>query len=170
MSAASTPRSVIAPTVFDEVDALLGAATRDLGATGWRTFEASQLTAFAAAIGSPGPGPHDAAPLTAFAAATRSPGPGPHDAAPPLLILALTNLFLPELLDVRGASNGINYGTGTVSFATPVRPGDRVRGRAVLVDATEVPGGVQTTIEIRVEVEGCHDPACVVESLSRWMR
>ena len=141
MSAASTPRSVIAPTVFDEVDALLGAATRDLGATGWRTFEAS-----------------------------RSPGPGPHDAAPPLLILALTNLFLPELLDVRGASNGINYGTGTVSFATPVRPGDRVRGRAVLVDATEVPGGVQTTIEIRVEVEGCHDPACVVESLSRWMR
>jgi len=150
VSAASTPRSVIAPTVFDEVDALLGAATRDLGATGWRTFEASQLTAFAAAIGSP--------------------GPGPHDAAPPLLILALTNLFLPELLDVRGASNGINYGTGTVSFATPVRPGDRVRGRAVLVDATEVPGGVQTTIEIRVEVEGCHDPACVVESLSRWMR
>jgi hypothetical protein len=149
---------VVAPTVFDDVDALLGASPRDLGATAWRTLEPSQLTAFAAATGSPEaePGPGS--------------GPGPQDAAPPLLVLALTNLFLPELLDVRGASNGINYGAGRVSFATPVRPGDRVRGRAALVDAAEVPGGVQTTIEIRVEVEGCHDPACVVESLSRWMR
>jgi hypothetical protein len=33
----------------------------------------------------------------------------------------------------------------------------------------EIPGGVQTTIRITVEVEGAGHPACVVDSLSRWL-
>jgi hypothetical protein len=32
-----------------------------------------------------------------------------------------------------------------------------------------VPGGVQTTIRITMEVEGGDEPACVVDSLSRWL-
>jgi hypothetical protein len=38
------------------------------------------------------------------------------------------------------------------------------------VDAAEVNGGVQTTVQIRIEIDGSDEPACVVESLSRWLR
>jgi len=44
-----------------------------------------------------------------------------------------------------------------------------VRGAAELVACDEIPGGVQTTILITVEVDGADQPACVVESLSRWL-
>ena len=139
----------MAVTVIDGVDALLDAIGRDLGTTAWYVVEAWQLTLFAAAT--------DAAPT-------------PDESAYPMWVLALTNLFLPELLEVRGASSGVDYGTGPVRFGPVVHPGDRLRGRAVLVEAVAIPGGVQTTIEIRVELEGSAEPACTVESLSRWMR
>jgi acyl dehydratase len=85
------------------------------------------------------------------------------------LTLALSNLVLPQIVEVRGVSLGVNYGTGRVRFPAPVPVGKRVRGRAELVACDEVPGGVQTTIRITMEVEGGAKPACVVESLSRWL-
>jgi acyl dehydratase len=140
----------VAPTVYDDLESLLRSAGTDLGATEWRVLEEWQPAV--------------------FAAATRTPVPGRGDAAPPFLVLALTNMFLPELLEVPAASSGVNYGTGSVRFGPGVRPGDRVRGRATVSETSEVAGGVQTMIEIRVEVDGRDEPACVVESLSRWMR
>jgi acyl dehydratase len=56
-----------------------------------------------------------------------------------------------------------------VRFPTPLLAGNRVRGAAELVACDEIPGGVQTTILITVEVDGADQPACVVESLSRWL-
>jgi hypothetical protein len=44
-----------------------------------------------------------------------------------------------------------------------------VRGTAELVTCEDIAGGVQTTILITVEVDGANEPACVVESLSRWL-
>jgi acyl dehydratase len=73
-------------------------------------------------------------------------------------------------MQVRGASSGVNYGTGAIRFAPPVHTGDRIRARATVVDAAAVNGGVQVSVEIRVEAEGRPEPACVVESLSRWLR
>jgi len=85
------------------------------------------------------------------------------------LTLALTNLVLPEVLEVRGVSLGVNYGTGKVRFPAPVPVGSRVRGTAELTACDEIAGGIQTTIVITMEVEGGAKPACVVESLSRWL-
>ena len=85
------------------------------------------------------------------------------------LTLSLSNLFLPQLIEVPGASAGVNYGTGRVRFPSPVPVGSRVRGGAEVTAVDEVPGGVQTTIAITVEVEGQDKPACVIESLSRWL-
>lgn len=135
------------PTVID-LDDLTAAIGRDLGTTQWRQIEPLQLTLFAAATGTP---------------------PIPEE-VPAYLVLSLTNLFLPDLLEVRGATSGVNYGAGQVRFPCSVRPGARVRGRAVLADAAEVSGGVQTTVEMRIEVDGDSEPACTVESLSRWLR
>jgi acyl dehydratase len=137
-------------TVFEDLDQLLAAGRRDLGATDWVELTSSVLTDFSAATWSPGE--HD------------------DNVAPPMLLLSLTNRFLPDLLEVRGSSSGINYGAGTVRFEAPARAGDHIRASAVLLEATEVPGGVQTTVEIRIEVQGSEQPACTVESLSRWLR
>jgi acyl dehydratase len=87
----------------------------------------------------------------------------------PYFALSLTNRFLPDLLQVPASSSGVNYGAESVEFGPPLSAGDRVRGAAALVGAAEVKGGVQTTVEIRVEVDGAAEPACVVRSLSRWL-
>ena len=68
-----------------------------------------------------------------------------------------------------GASAGVNYGTGKVRFPSPVPVGSRIRGGAEIAAVEEIPGGVQTTITITIEVEGSDKPACVIESLSRWL-
>jgi acyl dehydratase len=138
----------MATTTFESPDALLAAVGQNLGTTRWLTVT-------------------DAA-VAEFDKATRSPAPD-RDTVPSLMILSLTNRFLPDLLEVKGISSGINYGTEQVRFPAPVRPGDSLRASATITAATEVPGGVQTTVEITVEVEGAAEPACVVQSLSRWL-
>jgi acyl dehydratase len=47
--------------------------------------------------------------------------------------------------------------------------GSRIRAGAEVQAVEEIPGGLQTTILITIEVEGSAKPACVIESLSRWL-
>ena len=99
-----------------------------------------------------------------FAAATGGPA-----TADGWLTLALTNLFMPQIVEVRGVSLGVNYGTDAVRFPGAVPVGSRIRGGGELVEVTDAGPGVQTRIRITVEVEGQAEPACVVDALSRWM-
>ena len=85
------------------------------------------------------------------------------------LTLSLSNFFLPQIVEVQGFSAGVNYGVDKVRFPSPVKVGARVRAGAELTAVTEVTGGLQTTIVITVEVDGSAKPACVIESLSRWL-
>ena len=82
--------------------------------------------------------------------------------------ISLSNMFLPQIVEVRGFAMGVNYGTEAVHFGAPLQTGDRLRGSAALVDVIEVKGGIQTKMVITVDVEG-GEPACVIESLSRWL-
>lgn len=140
-------RSGDEPLVLDGLDAVRAAVGTDLGATGWEPVTSEQVARYGEATG-------DAAEA---------------EYVPALLLLSLTNLFLPRLLEVQGISSGVNYGTGEVRFSTPVPVGARVRARALVTAAEEVRGGVQTTIRITVEAEGADGPAVVVDSLSRWL-
>jgi acyl dehydratase len=132
----------MAQTVLDSLDEMRAAVGRHLGTSDWLEITRDRLDRFAVATGDRDHG---------------------------YLALALTNLFLPEIVEVRGASLGVNYGAGSVRFGAGLLVGSRVRGRAELVACDEIPGGVQTTIRITVEVDGADHPACVVESLSRWL-
>jgi len=85
------------------------------------------------------------------------------------LTLSLSNYFLPQIVEVRGFEAGVNYGVDKVRFPCPVIVGQRVRAGAELVSIDEVKGGLQTTIRITIECEGSDKPACVIESLSRWL-
>lgn len=85
------------------------------------------------------------------------------------LTLSLTNLFLPQVVEVQGVSLGVNRGTGKVRFPAPVPVGSRLRAGVELTEVTDVPGGIDTTMVITVEREGSDKPVCVVESLSRFL-
>jgi acyl dehydratase len=85
------------------------------------------------------------------------------------LTLSLTNLFLPQVVDVQGVSMGVNRGTGKVRFPAPVPVGSRLRAGVELTEVVDVNGGIDTTMVITVEREGSDKPVCVVESLSRYL-
>ena len=85
------------------------------------------------------------------------------------LTVSLSN-FLPQIVDVQGISAGINYGVDKIRFPSPVPVGARVRGGADWSPVTDVKGGIQTTMVITIEIEGQERPACIIDSISRYLR
>ncbi len=149
-------------TVFSSPDELLGAVGADLGTSEWIEIDQERIDLFAEATGD-----HQWIHVDPEAAAA---GPFGATIAHGYLTLALTNQFLPEIVRVEGVSMGINYGTNKVRFPQPLTVGSKVRGSAVLTEAAEIPGGVQAVVTITVEIDGQAKPACVVESVSRFLR
>lgn len=84
------------------------------------------------------------------------------------LTLSLVNMFLPQIVEVRGIRMGVNYGVDKVRFPAPVRVGARIRGGGELINVEEVKGGVQATIRVTVDIEGSDRPGCVVDTISRF--
>ena len=86
------------------------------------------------------------------------------------LTQSLVNLFLPQIVEVRGISMGINYGTDRVRFPAPVPVGSRIRGGAELVGVENVKAGaVQATIRVTIEIEAGDRPAAVIDTISRYI-
>jgi acyl dehydratase len=81
----------------------------------------------------------------------------------------LVSYLLPQVIRVTGISMGINYGANRVRFPAPVPVGSRLRARGTIQSVEDVPGGVQMTTLVTIEVEGNPKPACVVESVSRYL-
>lgn len=149
-------------TVFASPDELLTAVGKELGTSDWVAIDQGRIDEFASATGD-----HQWIHVDPVAAAD---GPFGATIAHGYLTLAMTNQFLPEIMRVDGASMGINYGTNKVRFPQPVTVGSRVRASAVLTEAEEINGGVQAVVTIAVEIENEAKPACVVESVSRFLR
>ena len=142
----------------DDVRAHLG---QHLGYSEWITVEQDRVDLFADATGD-----HQWIHVDVERATS---GPFGAPIAHGYLTLSLSNYFLPQIVEVRGFSAGVNYGVDKVRFPSPVKVGSRVRAGAELTAVSEVTGGLQTTIVITIDVEGGNKPACVIESLSRWL-
>lgn len=152
----------MAITTIHGLDELRAAVGNDLGTSDWLTITQERVNTFADATGD-----HQWIHVDVERATAESPFGGP--IAHGYLTLSLTNQFLPEIVEVTGISSGINYGVNKVRFPSPVPVGRRVRGNVVLAAAEDVPGGVQTTMVITVELEDSPKPACIVEAISRWL-
>jgi acyl dehydratase len=152
----------MAQTVFGSLDEVRAAVGTSLGTSDWIEVTQDMVDRFADATGD-----HQWIHVDVARATKESPYGGP--VAHGYLTLALTNRVLPEVVEVQGASLGVNYGTGRVRFPAPVPVGSRVRGTAELVACDDIAGGIQTTIVVTMEVADGAKPACVVESLSRWL-
>jgi acyl dehydratase len=86
------------------------------------------------------------------------------------LTLSLVNLFMPQMIDVRGFSSGLNVGSDRLRFLAPVLVGSRIRGIGEILSAEEVKGGaIQAVIRVTVEIEGRDKPACVVDTINRYL-
>lgn len=137
-------------TVLDGIEAVKAAAGTHLGHSEWREITRAHVEQFAEATGVPATGV-------------------PVGTVAPYQTLALSNFFLPQIVDVREVSLGVNYGCDRIRFPTPVAIGARLRAGAELMAVVDIAGGVQTTMTITIEAEGSSEPVCVIESLSRYL-
>lgn len=63
----------------------------------------------------------------------------------------------------------INYGLNKVRFPAPVPSGSRLRGTSRVMEVTQLDGAVQWVLSTTVEIEGGTKPACVAESIVRYI-
>jgi acyl dehydratase len=143
----------------DEVRAAVG---RHLGSSDWLEITQERVNLFAEATGD-----YQWIHVDVERAKRESPFGGP--IAHGYLSLSLSNLLVPTVVEVDGFSLAINYGVDRVRFPAPVPVGARLRAGVEMVEVSDVAGGIQTTMRITMEVEGSEKPACVIESLARWI-
>ena len=149
------------PHIFNSPSELAPALGRTFGPTDWITIDQDRINTFADATGD-----HQWIHVDVEKAKT---GPFGAPIAHGFLTLALTNLFLPQLIEVRGISMGLNYGLNKVRFPAVVPAGTRIRGKGELISVEDQKGGaVQSIMRITVEVEGNPKPACIAEAISLW--
>jgi acyl dehydratase len=147
-------------TVFNIPADLKSAVGRHLGYSEWLTITQERINQFADATGD-----HQWIHVDPVRAKD---GPFGTCIAHGYLTLSLVNLFLPQIVEVRGIRMGVNYGVDKVRFPAPVRVGARIRGGGELINVEEVKGGVQATIRVTVDIEGSDRPGCVVDTISRF--
>jgi acyl dehydratase len=150
------------PTVLDGPGAVRAAVGTHLGYSDWLEITQGRIDLFADATGD-----HQWIHVDPQRAASETPYGG--TIAHGYLTLALTNLFLPQIVEVRGFSMGLNYGADKVRFPAAVPVGSWVRGGAEVTAVDDVPGGIQTTMTLTVEVRGQDKPGCVVAAVSRYL-
>jgi acyl dehydratase len=84
-----------------------------------------------------------------------------------LYTLSLGPQLSYSLFEVQGVAFGLNYGYNKVRYPAPLPVGSRVRMRATLTGADDIPGGLQMTVTQTFEREGGDKPVCVAESVAR---
>ncbi|MHA6758470.1 MaoC family dehydratase [Streptacidiphilus sp. PAMC 29251] len=144
---------------FATLDDLRAAVGSELGVSDWIRIDQHQVDQFASATGD-----HQWIHTDPERAAK---GPFGTTIAHGFLTLSLLPVIGEGLCEVAGVRMGVNYGTNKVRFPAPVPVGSRVRGRVVLLEVGDVPGGVQIVTKVTIEREGGDKPVCVAESVSR---
>jgi acyl dehydratase len=147
--------------IYDDLAAFATAAGTELGCTGWLVVDQARIDQFAGATG-------DQQWIHTDVERAAS-GPFGGTIAHGLLTLSLLPVFLHELYEVRGVRMAINYGFNRVRFVTPVPVGSKLRGRATVAEVGTVPGGVQATLAVTIELDGAAKPACVAQSVVRYV-
>jgi acyl dehydratase len=84
-----------------------------------------------------------------------------------LYTLSLGPQLSYSLFEVQGVEFGLNYGYNKVRYPAPLPVGSKVRMRATLTAAEDIPGGLQMTVTQTFERDGADKPVCVAESVSR---
>jgi acyl dehydratase len=147
--------------VFASLDEFAAAEGADLGVTEWMTVDQKQIDTFADATGD-----HQWIHVDPERAAG---GPFGGTIAHGLLTLSLLPVLQHQLYDIQGVKMAVNYGFDKVRFITPVPVGGRIRASMVLGTVSAVPGGMQAVFKTTIDLWGSAKPACVAESIGRFV-
>ncbi|NKQ54208.1 MaoC family dehydratase [Amycolatopsis sp. K13G38] len=147
--------------VFNGIGELAGAAGESLGTTDWIVVDQERIDTFAQATGD-----HQWIHVDPQRAEA---GPFGGTIAHGLLTLSLLPAFQRELYRVDGVRMAINYGLDKVRFPAPVPAGSKLRAHSTITEVTPLADAVQLKVSTTMEVAGSDRPACVVESIVRYV-
>ena len=149
------------PHTFESVEALQAAVGKTLGPSDWLVIEQDRINLFAEAT--------DDHQWIHVDVERAKEGPFGAPIAHGYLTLSLVSHFLPQLMLVPNAKMGVNYGCNKVRFPAPVPVGSKIRATGEIASVDEIQGGAQVVVRVTIEVEGGAKPACVVDSVSRFV-
>jgi acyl dehydratase len=147
---------------FTSAEELIAAAGEELGTSEWLTITQEAVNLFADATGD-----HQWIHVDPERAAA---GPFGTTIAHGFMTLSLLPDLMHNMYKVEGVKLAINYGLNKVRFPSPVPVGSKVRATSTLVNVEDLgKGALQLTVTTTIGVEGASKPACVAESLLRYM-
>jgi acyl dehydratase len=147
---------------FESVADLAAAAGETIGQSDWVTITQEDVNMFADATGD-----HQWIHVDPERAAA---GPFGKTIAHGYLTLSLLPRFQHQMYTVNGIKLAINYGLNKVRFPAPVPVGSKVRAKSSLVGVEDIANGaVQAIVSTTVEIDGSPKPACVAESIVRYI-
>jgi acyl dehydratase len=153
-------REAHVPTVARGLDGLRKLAGTDFGPGDWLEITQERVNTFADATG-------DHQWIHVDPERARG-GPFGGTIAHGYLTLALIIPLWTQLLRIEDVAMAVNYGLNRVRFPAPVPVGSQIRLHARVAAVEEVPGGVQLTVELTMELRGSDKPAVVAEALYRY--
>jgi acyl dehydratase len=142
---------------MDELEARVG---QPLGSREWVQVDQARIDRFAEATGD--------AQWIHVDAARAAAGPFGATVAHGYLTLSLLPALAHTAFCVTDSRMGVNYGLDRVRFPAPVPVDSRLRAHFTLLRCEPCEGGLQLTVEARIEREGGDKPVCVAETLSRF--
>jgi acyl dehydratase len=147
--------------IFNGISELIAGAGGELGTTDWVTVDQERINTFADATGD-----HQWIHVDTEKAAA---GPFGGTIAHGMLTLSLLPSFTSQLYWVDGVTMAINYGLNKVRFPAPVPAGSRLRATSRITAVTKLDGAAQAELSTTIEIEGVAKPACVAESIVRYI-
>jgi acyl dehydratase len=146
--------------VLNGVDEVRAAIGQQLGYSDYQVVDQADVDAFAALTG-------DDQWIHVDVERAAS-GPFGGTIAHGLLTLSLGPRLARSVFRIDGMTMGVNYGYNKIRFPAPVPVGAKIRLGVTVADVSEVPGGLQVTLNFVWEVEDGVKPACVAEMLLRY--
>lgn len=148
-------------TIFDSPRELLGKEGQVLDTSDWLAIDQRRIDQFAAVTG-------DRQWIHVDPERARS-GPFGTTIAHGYLTVSLMGTLLPQIIEVRNFSMGVNVGVDGLRFLAPVPVGSRIRASGVIVNVEEMKAGaIQCVVRVTIEIEGKEKPACVLDTISRY--
>jgi acyl dehydratase len=148
-------------TVFNNPRELLGKEGQALDVSAWLIIDQQRIDQFAAVTG-------DRQWIHVDPERARS-GPFGTTIAHGYLTVALLGTLLPQIIEVRNFSMGVNVGVDGLRFLAPVPVGSRIRASGIIVKVEETKAdAIQCVVRVTIEIEGREKPACVLDTISRY--
>ena len=156
----ATDTNATGPVHIATLASLAGRIGQHLATSGWISVDQARIDLFAQATGD-----HQWIHVDVERAKA---GPFGGTIAHGYLTLSMVNLFLPELVEVRGFAHAVNVGLDKLRFLAPVVVGSRIRAVSEIVSAEEIKGAIQAVVRVTIEIEGSEKPALIADTISRY--